>query len=117
MTRWFEIPKQFIPKAKWFNVILYTRDQLYKEWLEGPDSDNENGFELSDDCEFGIVAILAQETQKEEPMKPETMARNYMPLEYGGSGMEYPTTEEGKEKFQNDYKRSVSFWEQFATVK
>lgn len=114
MSRWLEIPKQFVPRAEWFNVILYDRSHLLKENSSGP-ADSE--FELSDNCEWGIVAILGQQGNDEEPMKPETMLRNYMPLEYGGSGMKFPTLKKDQHEFNSTYMKSVSFWQHHATVK
>ena len=121
LTRGFDIPSQFVPKAKYLILVLYSYEQLLKEY-EAEISKIEDGqpipeFELADDTDWGIVAILGQMTRNEEPMNPATFLRNYMPIEFGGSGMEYPKTPEEKEKFKIDYQRSVSFWEQYAIVK
>ena len=84
-----------------------NKEQIDKE---GRETEFENGDEPYTplDAEWGVVAILAQMTNFEEPMKPETMIRNSMDIKYGGSGV--PLDEEA-------YKRSVEFWTEYATVK
>lgn len=104
LSRWFEIPKMFIPKAEYLIVILYTYDQLFEEHqskAHGP-------FKLDTDTDYGIVAILAQMTDDEEPMQPLTMMRNSMDKKFGGSGV--PLDEEA-------YRKSADFWKENATVK
>lgn len=107
LTRWFEIPYQFIPKAKFLNIVLYTREQLYNEWLKNPNK-QKSEFELSEDCEFGIVAILAQMSDDEEPMTPITMMRNALGESEGGSGVSID---------RKSYEASVKFWSENAIVK
>ena len=119
MSRWFELPIS-APKASFLCLVLYSKEQLEKEatslyTFEG---------------DYGVVAILGQMSSEEEPMKPETMIRNYMPIEFGGSGMEFPINPgdessdelKGKyfddmNKFKKEYQRCVDFWKDNATVK
>jgi hypothetical protein len=54
------------------------------------------------------VAILAQMSSKEEPMKPIAMMRNALGIEEGGSGVPID---------RDAYKKSVEFWSKNATVK
>lgn len=110
LSRWLEIPREFIPRAEYICVVLYSREQLLKEHETMPLEE----FELSDKCEWGIVSIMGQMYNEEEPMTPQTFLRNYMPIEFGGSGMIYPVD---KEDFNKDYKRSIDFWKNNASLK
>jgi len=98
-----------------------------KEKKEYDDSGEEDGFILGDgfpdnfddwcelldivntfDADYGIVAILGQETSEEEPMKPETMLRNALGIEEGGSGVKLD---------RKKYLESVKFWSENITIK
>jgi len=98
MERWFELPLP-APKAEYLVVVLYSKEQLDKERKEGEE-------ELGGD--WGVVAILAQMSAIEEPMKPITMMRNALGIEEGGSGVTID---------RDAYKKSVDFWSKNATVK
>ena len=98
MERWFELPLS-APKAEYLVVVLYSKEQLEKERKEG---------EEEFDGDWGVVAILAQMSPSEEPMKPITMMRNALGIEEGGSGV--PIDREA-------YANSVEFWSKNATVK
>jgi hypothetical protein len=98
MERWFELPLP-APKAEYLVVVLYSKEQLDKERKVG-----EEEFE----GDWGIVAILAQMSSKEEPMKPITMMRNALGIEEGGSGVPID---------RDAYKKSVEFWSKNATVR
>ena len=98
MDRWFELPLP-APIAKYLVVVLYSKEQLDKERKEG---------EEEFDGDWGAVAILAQMSDKEEPMKPITMMRNALGIEEGGSGVPID-----REK----YLQAVEFWSNNATVK
>jgi hypothetical protein len=98
MERWFELPLP-APKAEYLVIVLYSKEQINKERKE-----DESEFE----GDFGVVAILAQMSSKEEPMKPITMMRNALGIEEGGSGVPID---------RDAYKKSVEFWSKNATVK
>lgn len=98
-SRWLELPLGK-PKAKWLILVLYSYDQLVKEATETQKE--------VPDCDYGIVAILGQSHPNEEPMKPETMLRNALGIEEGGSGV--PLDRE-------QYLKSVDFWSKNITVK
>lgn len=98
MDRWFELPIP-APTAKYLVLVLYSKEQLEKERKEG---------EEEFDGDWGVVAILAQMSSEEEPMKPITMMRNALGIEEGGSGVPIDRVA---------YKKSVSFWGGHATVK
>ncbi len=76
----------------------------FEDWC---DENNYSGT-FSFDADWGIVAILGQSHPVEEPMKPETMLRNALGIEEGGSGVKLD-----REK----YLESVNFWDKNATVK
>lgn len=97
MERWFELPLP-APKAEYLVIVLYSKEQLEKEATS----------EYVFDGDWGVVAILAQMSAVEEPMKPITMMRNALGIEEGGSGV--PIDKEA-------YKKSVDFWSKNATVK
>jgi len=76
--------------------VLYDTNQMKKEGINIGDAD------------YGIVAILGQTHNEEEPMPPVTMMRNALGVDEGGSGV--PLDRE-------DYARSVEFWSNHAVVK
>ena len=94
LGRWLEV--DYVPKASHLCLVLYHRDQLLKE-------DTDIG-----EADYGIVAILGQMHDNEEPMPPVTMMRNALGVREGGSGV--PLDREA-------YGRSVEFWENHAVVK
>jgi len=107
-SRWLELPLGK-PKADYLMLVLYDKVQLDKEGriTEGEHGDpNEKYVPL--DADFGVVAILGQSHPNEESMKPETMLRNALGVEEGGSGVALD-----REK----YLESVKFWSENATVK
>jgi hypothetical protein len=83
------------PNAHWFDVILYTKEQLIEEGMEC-------------DADYGIVSINAEMYYGvESPMSPETLERNAMGKEYGGNGI--PVDQEAHEK-------AVEFWSKHIRV-
>lgn len=148
-SRWLDFPPGIErPRAEYTVTILYSKKQIdkeamamYKKNITSNDIDS-IGLEppAPFDADWGVVAILGQMHHKEEPMKPETMLRNYMPIEFGGSGMEFPKMpikgelSEGDEwkieaykeemakyqaemqEFRDKYQKSVDFWRRHATV-
>lgn len=102
LSRWLEMPYVSIPVARYLVIVLYSYEQLLKEH-----NDSEE-FELDRDTDYGVVAILGQMTDEEEPMKPITMIRNALGTEQGGSGVEIDVEQ---------YNRSVEFWTEYATIK
>lgn len=110
LTRWFELPTG-VPLAEYLVIVVYSRKQLLEEhqmqWKTDMNSDVPE-FELAEDDEWGVVAILGQSHPEEEPMNPVTMMRNALGKEEGGSG-----TPLDKEK----YAKSVLFWQNNVNVK
>jgi len=154
-SRWLELPPGVSkPQAEYLVVVLYSKEQInkeaeadYQKKLASDDIDT-IGAEppVPFEADWGAVAILGQMSYYEEPMKPETMFRNYMPIEFGGSGMKYPEMpvepnhfdydeeaiydmamleyKEAMAKYKSEikeikdkYDRSVDFWRKNVTVK
>jgi len=76
----------------------------FEDWC---DENNYSG-SFSFDADWGIVAILGQSHSNSVPMKPETMMRNALGIEEGGSGVKLD---------RNAYNSSCEFWDKHATVK
>ena len=107
-SRWLELPLP-APKAEWLILVLYDKEQIDKEGriTEG-EGKNPNEKYVPLDADYGIVAILGQTHPNEEPMKPETMIRNALGINEGGSGV--PLN-------RKKYLESVEFWSNNITVK
>lgn len=127
-SRWLELPIGK-PKAKWLVLVLYNKEQIDKEAMGDYNKKHKiysaktslmTVNEIYNSCieipeepkpfdgDWGVVAILGQSHPNEEPMKPETMIRNALGVEEGGSGVPL-----NKKK----YLESVKFWSENVTVK
>jgi len=108
LTRWFELPVA-APVADFLIVVVYSKEQIDKEGraTEG-EHDNPDEKYIPFDADWGVVAILGQTHDNEEPMQPITMMRNALGVEEGGSG--HPINRE-------QYTASVEFWKYNAVVK
>jgi len=144
-SRWLELPIA-APKAKYIVVVLYSKEQIDKEafaeYNKKIAEDNTDSVNIPDlfTSDYGVVAILGQMSSEEEPMKPETFDRNYMPIEFGGSGMSYPIMpiksidsvdiesieiynkqlakyKNEIDKIKYERKKCVDFWDKNITVK
>lgn len=117
MSRWFELPVP-APKAKFLMFVVYSRAQLIKEHKATEAKKKKQfksayiptpfEFEGDKSVKWGVVAILGQTHNDEEPMAPITMMRNALGVEEGGSGVPID-----REK----YEASVKFWSENAIVK
>lgn len=106
LARWF--PSNAVPNppiAKYLDIILYSRDQLLKEYEALPSKDKSNG-DLPD-APWGIISIKAQDEDHETPMQPITMLRNSLGREEGGSGVAID---------RKEYEDSVAYWECYAVI-
>lgn len=103
LTRWFpaELVGSDLPKAKYLDLILYSREQINKE--NAAQGRDENPVTAP----WGIVSIKAQDTDYELPMTPITAMRNALGKEEGGSGI--PIDRE-------QYLAAVNYWKDHATV-
>jgi len=117
-SRWLELPLGK-PKAEYLVFVLYSKEQIDKEsqadyekeikkWDESPFSYSKPEEPKAFGADWGVVAILGQSHSNEEPMKPETMLRNALGKEEGGSGVALD---------REAYIKSVKFWDKNATVK
>ncbi|EFJ41394.1 Uncharacterized flagellar associated [Volvox carteri f. nagariensis] len=104
LTRWFSSSDVDVPVANFLDIILYSREQLVKEYAAMPTKGP--GDELPD-APWGIISIKAQDEPYETPMQPITMLRNALGREEGGSGV--PLDREA-------YEKSVAYWETHATI-
>lgn len=100
LTRTAEVPFWYKQsKSKYLVAVLYSKEQLLKEYNSAPKLYQ---FELSDDCEYGIVALLSSENFVPDPMTPITMMRNALGVKEGGNGVKLNRTL---------YNNSVDFWD------
>ena len=84
-----------VPKAKYLDLILYSREQIAIE-------NEAMGQSSPDTAKWGIVSIKAQDQPFETPMQPITMMRNALGKDQGGSGVPLDRAK---------YKESADFWE------
>ena len=110
LTRFAQLPPGFnLPVAEYISVILYSRAQIKLEFdAKYNKAQNIPPFYLSEDCEYGIVAIMGTAKPYPEPLVPVTMMRNALGIKYGGNSVELDTTA---------YNKSVEFWSKHIMVK
>lgn len=127
LSRWVAFPPNsyVLPTAEYIGLVLYTREQLLKEHNEMfPPEDykvpvtpwSDKGiavmgppeFELTEECEYGIVAIMGLQRPEMDPMPPITHLRNALGGAEGGNGI--PIDKE-------EYEKSVKFWSENILVK
>lgn len=103
LSRWVKLPFWFKrPKAEYLVFVLYSSEQLIKELK------NDEALELSDDCKWGVVAILGTSQPNPDPMPPITIMRNALGVEEGGNGVVLD---------HNLYNESVEFWKNNILIK
>ena len=93
------------PAAKHLDIILYSREQLVKEYGDMPTKAGGDG--PLPDAPWGIISIKAQDEGFETPMQPITMMRNALGREEGGSGV-------GLDRVK--YDASVAYWQGHAPI-
>lgn len=101
LCRWFSRSSIKIPKAKYLDVIVYSREQIILE-------STATGTVNKQTTPWAIISIKPQDEDYETPMNPITMMRNALPKKEGGSGVELDAVK---------YKASVAFWSKYAIVK
>lgn len=104
LTRWFSTSDVEVPEAAFLDIILYSRDQLVKEYAAMPEK---GGPEELPAAPWGIISVKAQAEDYETPMQPITMMRNALGREEGGSGVSLS---------RDAYEKSVAYWEHHATL-
>ncbi|KAH0794444.1 flagellar associated protein [Histomonas meleagridis] len=90
-----------VPTAKYLDLIFYSHEQLIKE------ADAMNEEVTPGTWDWGLISIKAQLIETETPMQPITAMRNALGVEYGGSSN--PINQE-------EYQRSVDFWERYISI-
>ena len=102
LIRYF--PKELVSltKAKFLDIILYSKEQIVKE------TEAIKGTVNKEEYDYGIISIKPQDEDFEVPMNPITMMRNALGTEEGGSGVSL-----NKEK----YMQSVAYWDMHAMIK
>lgn len=98
--------KSDLPRAKFLDVILYSREQINKE-SEAMGKAVEMAPDGSPLPGWGIVSIKPQDVEKELPMNPITAMRNALGREYGGSG---------REILKEEYMEAVAFWDENVVI-
>lgn len=98
LTRWFHRRDIRVARAKFLDIILYSREHL----------ENVEGIPLPEGAEWGVVAILSSPTLEEAPMAPATMVRNALGPSEGGSGVPLDRAK---------YLESVAYWSKWAIIK
>jgi len=103
LIRWFprELVGDKLPKAKYLDLILYSREQINKENAAQGQPANPST------APWGIISIKAQDVDYELPMTPITAMRNALGKEEGGSGV--PINREA-------YQKAVDYWKDHANV-
>lgn len=110
LSRFVQLPPGFsLPSANYIIAVLYSREQLLKEFNQSTKSTDENAeFLLSEDTSYGIVAIMGTVEPKPDPLVPITIMRNALGIEEGGNG----------EVLNKElYNESVEFWSKYILVK
>ncbi|GAX79916.1 hypothetical protein CEUSTIGMA_g7356.t1 [Chlamydomonas eustigma] len=105
LTRWFRCSDVEVPVAKYLDLILYSREQLVKEYEAMPVGKGRP--EDLPNVPWGIISIKAQDEPFETPMQPITMLRNSLGKQEGGSGVSLD---------REAYEKSVQYWEEHATI-
>lgn len=105
LTRWFPVDKVTPHTAAYLDIILYSRDQLEREYAALP-VEGRNASMLPP-APWGIISIKSQDEAFETPMTPITMMRNALGREEGGSGV--PLNRES-------YEASAAYWETHAAI-
>lgn len=105
LSRWFQLQDvQPVPEAKFLDCILYSRDQLMKEYEAMPEKGDPADLP---EAPWGIISVKAQDEDYETPMQPITIMRNSLGKAEGGSGV--PVN-------KDTYEESVTFWDTHAAI-
>ena len=83
LRRYFPKDSVQIERAKYLDLILYSKEQIQKECLAMGQEDEHKDI----DYEYGIISVKFENEPHETPMDPITMMRNALGKEEGGSGV------------------------------
>ena len=103
LRRYFSHADVAVGKAKYLDIILYSKEQITKEVAAMQNTDPNADIPY----EWGIVSVKAQDHDGEIPMDPITAMRNALGKEEGGSGVPLDCA---------SYLKSVEFWKSHALV-
>ena len=103
LKRFFKAEDVKVEKAKFLDVILYSREQIEYEESQ-VDKKHEK---CEEDYDWGVISIKAQDLDHEIEMEPITMMRNALGAEEGGSGVALDKAK---------YQKSVEVWQKHALV-
>ncbi|GMH43840.1 hypothetical protein BSKO_11774 [Bryopsis sp. KO-2023] len=105
LSRSFPKDKVDPPVAAYLDIILYSREQLAKEY-SALERSGKTAADLPD-VPWGIISVKAQMENFETPMQPITMMRNALGVAEGGSSVPLDKAK---------YEESVAYWENHATI-
>ncbi|CAK60305.1 unnamed protein product (macronuclear) [Paramecium tetraurelia] len=103
LTRFIPAGSIELQKAKFLDIILYSKEQITKE----NKSQGVEDIHGQIDYDFGIISIKPQDENTEIPMLPITSMRNSLGTKEGGSGVEMN---------REEYLKSVNFWSKHILV-
>jgi hypothetical protein len=106
LARWFPADLVTVHVASHLDVILYSREQMEKEYAAMPAADRGASAALPG-APWAIISIKAQDEGHETPMQPITMLRNALGREQGGSGVALD---------REAYEAAAAYWETHAVV-
>ena len=66
MCRWFSAASVEAPEAKYLDIILYSREQLVKEYEAMPSKGSRDALPKAP---WGVISIKAQDEDHETPMQ------------------------------------------------
>jgi Protein of unknown function (DUF3228) len=110
LSRWFNRAEvdSLTPAATHFDVILYSRAQIYKENEARGEVPDDKGLYESDQWDWAVISIKGQDCERELPMAPITVMRNALGREEGGSGVKLDA---------DAYNASVQYWSTHIMIK
>ena len=104
LGRWFPADLCQPSKARFLDIILYSKEQIIEENKSMVQEDPHKDI----DYDWGIISVKAQDEDCEIPMEPITALRNALGKEEGGSGVKLN---------REEYLKSVQFYSKHALVK
>lgn len=106
LSRYVDLPNDYeLPDANFLVYILYSKDQLRREFKGDID---EFDSIYTEDVEYGCIAILGTENNEPDPMPPITIMRNALGIDEGGNGVKLD---------RDQYEKSIEFWSNNILIK
>ena len=107
LRRFFKKESFLQKKAEYLDLILYSREQIELEEQAISYKDAPFKLDQTNEYDWGIISVKAQDENYEIGMDPITVMRNALGTQEGGSGV--PLNKES-------YLKSVEFWSQHAII-